>query len=169
MASGHKGVKEARFDLIPQDALWMVARVFGKGAAKYAERNWERGLKYSSIAGARDRHNALFAAGQDYDEESNLPHLAHAAWHGLVMLALYLRDKLEDDRGYENLGSRWMVAEVTNPEDIEAARNEVDAELIGHAQDAKDALFSEQDAAGPRFEHDDFTPAYERWPDGAPT
>lgn len=125
MASGHKGVKSARFDLIPQDALWLVAKVFGKGAEKYAERNWERGLKYTSIAGARDRHNALFAAGQHIDEESGLPHLAHAAWHALVMLALFLRGKLEDDRG----GELWqtMTAEVTNPEDIEAARAEVEA------------------------------------------
>src|SRR5690242_13168602 len=117
MASGHKGVKSARFDLIPQDALWLVAKVFGKGAEKYAERNWERGLKYTSIAGARDRHNALFAGGQEFDEESGLPHLAHAAWHALVLLALYLRGKLEDDRGGENWQS--MDAEVTNPEDIE--------------------------------------------------
>lgn len=126
MAGGKKGVKLARFDLLPFDALWQVALVFGKGAEKYAERNWERGLKYTAIAGARDRHNALFAAGQDYDAESGLPHLAHAAWHGLVMLALYLRGDLEDDRGGEFKAVESMDAEVTNPEDIEAARHEVD-------------------------------------------
>lgn len=123
MAGGHKGVKEARFDLIPWDALWYVARVFGKGAEKYAERNWERGLKYGAVAGARDRHNALFAAGQDFDEESGLPHLAHSAWHALVLLALWLRGDLEDDRSGREAVTE-MTAEVTNPEDIEAARQE---------------------------------------------
>jgi hypothetical protein len=124
VAGGHKGVKEARFDLIPWDELWYVARVFGKGAEKYAERNWERGLKYGAVAGARDRHNALFAAGQDFDDESGLPHLAHSAWHALVLLALWLRGDLEDDRSGREAVTE-MTAEVTNPEDIEAARAEV--------------------------------------------
>lgn len=125
-AAGHKGVKEARFDLIPVDALWYVARVFGKGAEKYAERNWERGLKWGSSKGALDRHLSLFWAGQDFDEESGLPHLAHAAWHALVLLSMFLRKDGEDDRSpHEAHG--LMDAEVMNPEVIEAARAEATA------------------------------------------
>lgn len=125
-AAGHKGVKEARFDLMPSDALWYVARVFGKGAEKYAERNWERGLKWGASKGALDRHLALFWAGQDFDEESGLPHLAHVAWHSLVLLAMFLRKDGEDDRSSREANG-LMDAEVTNPEDIEAARAEVDS------------------------------------------
>ena len=110
--AGHKGVKLARFDLLPFDALWAVARVFGIGARKYAERNWERGLKYTQVAGARDRHNALYAAGQERDEESGELHLAHAAWHAIVLLALHLRGKLEDDRGGEYFALDTMEAEA---------------------------------------------------------
>jgi hypothetical protein len=122
-ALGHKGVKEARFDLLPMDALWMVARVFGKGAEKYAERNWERGLKWGASKGALDRHLALFWAGENYDEESGLPHLAHVAWHGLVLLAMFLREDGEDDRSIAE-SFRSMTADVTNPQDIEDARAE---------------------------------------------
>jgi hypothetical protein len=122
--AGHKGVKLARFDLLPWDAIWAVSRVFGKGALKYAERNWERGLKYGEVAGARDRHNALFAAGQDIDEEGE-PHLAHAAWHALVLLALWMRGDLEDNRSGREAVEQ-MTAPVTNPDVIEAAKREVD-------------------------------------------
>lgn len=121
--SGKKGVKTARFDLLPWDALWAVATVFGFGAKKYAERNWERGYKWSASKGALDRHLALYWAGQDRDEESGLLHLAHVAWQALVLLAFQLRGVGEDDRpAGEAVES--MVAEVTNPEDIEAAREE---------------------------------------------
>ena len=122
--SGKKGVKTARFDLVPWDALWAVANVFGFGATKYAERNWERGYNWSASKGALDRHLALFWAGQDTDEESGLLHLAHVAWHALVLLAFQLRSAGMDDRpGTEAL--RTMTADVTNPEDIEAAKEEV--------------------------------------------
>jgi hypothetical protein len=95
---GQKGVKEARFDLIPADALWELARVFGRGAKKYAERNWERGYNWGFSYGALQRHLNKFWMGEEIDEESGLPHLAHAAWHCLVLLAFCLRKKGKDDR-----------------------------------------------------------------------
>jgi hypothetical protein len=133
VAGGHKGVKDARFDLLPVDALWQVARVFGEGAKKYAERNWERGIPRSSQKGALDRHLALYWAGENNDPETGLPHLAHVAWHALTMLALHLRgqeewdsplDYITDDRPTTE-GLYSMTAEVTNPEAIEAAQAEV--------------------------------------------
>ena len=127
MAAGHKGVKLARFDLLPWDALWQVALVFGKGAEKYAERNWERGLDYNAIAGAIGRHAGLWIAGQRRDEESGLSHMAHLATLALFALAHELRGV-----GNDNLppqAHETMVAEVTNPEDLAAAKQEVD--LVG--------------------------------------
>ncbi len=129
MAEGKKGVKSARFDLIPYDALWQVALVFGKGAEKYAERNWERGYEWSKSLGAMQRHLALFWQGQDEDEETGLPHIAHAAWHALVLLAFYVRLTGEDDRPIsdpDGFGLALMRADVMNPEEIEAAKAEAD-------------------------------------------
>ena len=33
---GEKGQKDARFDLIPQEAIWMLAEAYGRGAEKYS-------------------------------------------------------------------------------------------------------------------------------------
>jgi hypothetical protein len=102
---GLKQTKDARFDLLPWDALWTVARIFGFGASKYAERNWENGLRWSSSHAALQRHLALWWAGEDSDPESQLSHIAHVAWHGLVLLAHELRGIGIDDRptGTESL------------------------------------------------------------------
>ena len=122
-SAGKKGVKDARFDLLPWDAIWAVSKVFGWGARKYAERNWERGLNWSASKAALDRHLALWWAKQETDEESGMSHLAHVAWHALVLLAFALRGAGTDDRpDTHSLSS--MDAEVTNPEDIEAAKEE---------------------------------------------
>lgn len=120
---GHKGVKLARFDLLPMDALWQVTKVFGLGARKYAARNWERGYEWSKSVGAAQRHIALWQQGEDNDEETGLSHLAHAITNLLFLLAFSLRCVGTDDRAKFRVG---MTAEVTNPEDIEAARKEVE-------------------------------------------
>ena len=122
MIEGKKGVKEARFELLPGDALWSLARVYGYGTEKYADRNWERGYAWSKSYGAMLRHATLFWAGENIDAESGLPHAAHIAWHGLCLTAFLLREVGEDDRPREALLS--MTASVTNPEEIEAAKNE---------------------------------------------
>lgn len=110
MSSGKKTTKDARFDLLPFDALWAVARIFGFGASKYAERNWENGLKWSSSHAALNRHLALWWAGEENDPESGMPHIAHAAWHGLVLLAHSLRGIGTDDRPVGNEALETMQA-----------------------------------------------------------
>lgn len=87
-------VGKPRFDLIPAKPMRIIAEVYTMGAAKYADRNWEKGIAYSRIYGAVQRHLNAFWSGQDLDEESALPHLAHAAW-GLLAL-LEFSDKEED-------------------------------------------------------------------------
>jgi len=129
LSAGKKGVKDARFDLIPVDALWSVAKVFGKGAEKYAVRNWERGYDWSKTYGAMQRHLSLFWQGEDRDPETGLPHLAHVAWHALALLTFYLRGTGTDDRPLsydpDRAGLESMTADVTNPEEITAAKAEV--------------------------------------------
>lgn len=95
---GQKGKKLERFDLIPWDALEVVAKLYGKGAEKYAERNWERGYAWSLSFGALHRHLKAWWGGEDRDAETGLPHLAAVAWHALGLLAFSLRKKGTDDR-----------------------------------------------------------------------
>jgi hypothetical protein len=83
---GEKGQKLERYDLLPWDALDEVARVFGLGARKYADRNWEKGYNWGLSLGALVRHVARWASGETFDHETGCHHLAHAAFHCLALV-----------------------------------------------------------------------------------
>lgn len=87
-----------RFDLLPPASMTAIAAVYSFGAAKYGDRNWEKGMKWGRVYAAMQRHLNAYWAGQDLDEESALPHLAHAAF-GLLALLEYAETHPElDDR-----------------------------------------------------------------------
>ncbi len=96
---GEKGQKLARFDLLPWDALTMVAEHFGIGARKYEDRNWERGYSWSLSLGALGRHFAAFMSGEDIDPETQSPHMAAVAFHALAVLRFMVAHPELDDRG----------------------------------------------------------------------
>lgn len=98
---------KVRYDLLPWRAIGEVARVSTFGAAKYAPRNWERGLTASGCFASCQRHLRAWWGGEDRDEESGLPHLAHAAWNCLAALAFQLvgRDDLDDRPELDRVGS----------------------------------------------------------------
>ena len=89
-----------RMELLPPDALIEISKVMTFGSSKYISRNWELngGLPFSRLYAALQRHLNNFWAGQDYDEETNLPSLAHAGSCMLMLLAQFLRHKGADDR-----------------------------------------------------------------------
>lgn len=95
---GQKGVKLARYDLLPPDALEAVARVYGYGASKYDDGNWLRGYPWGWSFGALMRHLWAFWRGEETDPESGHPHLAHAAFHVLALLTFSARGLGTDDR-----------------------------------------------------------------------
>jgi hypothetical protein len=97
---GAKGQKMARFDLLPPDALFAIAEQFGHGAAKYAERNWERGVDWSLPFAALQRHVWAWWGGEDIDPESGQHHLAAVGWHALALLTYALDERYAslDDR-----------------------------------------------------------------------
>lgn len=78
------------------NALAAVAKVSEYGAKKYnldyADRNWSRlegGL--GRYGDALTRHTTRHAAGEAFDPESHLLHVAHAAWNALAVLELVLQ------------------------------------------------------------------------------
>ena len=68
-----------RYDLVPFGALEEVIKVLGMGAIKYGDDNWKRvdNLERRYLAAAY-RHLGQVMQGEDTDDESGLPHLAHA-------------------------------------------------------------------------------------------
>jgi len=89
---GQKGVKPERYDLLPKEALDSMARVYAFGAEKYADHNWRKGYEWSKSYAAAMRHLTAFWNGETFDEESGLPHLAHAAFHLNAMMTWLERD-----------------------------------------------------------------------------
>lgn len=83
---GEKGVKLARFDLIPPGALEELAKHYGRGARKYDDNNWRRGYEWGKSFAAAMRHMWAFWRGEDIDPETGTPHVIAAAWH---MFSLY--------------------------------------------------------------------------------
>ncbi|MES7658919.1 dATP/dGTP diphosphohydrolase domain-containing protein, partial [Cutibacterium acnes] len=49
--------------------------------------NWTGGYPWSHSVDALYRHLLSWQQGHNLDDESHLPHLAHAAWHCLALLA----------------------------------------------------------------------------------
>jgi hypothetical protein len=85
-------------DLIPSQAIWGMAQVFGYGANKYERGNYKNGIEWSRLYNACQRHLNLWNMGQDIDDESKLCHINHAMCN-LAMLAWNIRNRPElDDR-----------------------------------------------------------------------
>ncbi|WKW86773.1 hypothetical protein SEA_WONDERBOY_46 [Arthrobacter phage WonderBoy] len=93
-----KGVKEARFDLIPVGPLEQLAIHFGRGAQKYEPHNWRKGYELSKGYAALQRHANAWWAGEDLDPEMGTSHLAAVAFHALALLELSHTHPEMDDR-----------------------------------------------------------------------
>lgn len=97
-SGGEKGVKLARYDLIPSDALKQIAEHYGVGANKYADNQWRKGYEWSKSFAALVRHAEQFWGGEDFDEETGSNHMAAVAWHALTLLTFYKDCPQYDDR-----------------------------------------------------------------------
>lgn len=95
---GTKGQKLARFDLMPPDALYSLAELFGVGATKYKDRNWELGYDFGWSYAAMQRHAHEFWGGITHDKDSGFHNGIHIAWHGLTLAAFDMRKIGNDDR-----------------------------------------------------------------------
>lgn len=98
LTGGQKGSKMARYDLIPAKALDELATHYGVGSLKYADRNWERGYKWSLSFAACMRHLWAFWRGEDIDKETGTKHVIAAAWHCFVMATFLETRRSHDDR-----------------------------------------------------------------------
>lgn len=95
---GQKGQKLARYDLIPGEALRKIAELYGRGAGKYDDRNWELGYDWSLSFAALQRHIWQFWNGEDMDEEMGMEHVACAMFHAFALLTFMDEHPEFDDR-----------------------------------------------------------------------
>lgn len=95
---GQKGTKPARYDLIPADALRIVAELYGFGATKYDDHNWRKGYDWSLSFAALQRHAWQFWNGEDNDAETGLPHMASVAFHALALIEFMVTHPEFDNR-----------------------------------------------------------------------
>lgn len=86
LTGGAKGGKPERFDLLPWPELAEVARLYGAGANKYDDRNWEKGYELSLSFAALMRHLTLFWGREEIDPETGGHHLASVVFHALAMM-----------------------------------------------------------------------------------
>lgn len=92
--------EKPRMDLIDPYAEDMLARALTFGASKYSDHNWRNGMAYSRLIASGKRHINRFAAGEDMDPESGLPHLAHAMACIMFLLATTKYRPDMDDRWF---------------------------------------------------------------------
>ena len=98
----NEGVKndsgKVRLDLIPPEVIFALGDILTKGAEKYEERNWEKGMKWGRVYGALMRHLWTWWSGDNLDKETGKSHLWHAACC-IAFLITYEERKIgEDDR-----------------------------------------------------------------------
>lgn len=99
LKGGHKDDQDkVRMELIPPELLEAVGDILTFGAAKYADRNWEHGMKWSRPFGAMMRHMWAWWRGEDKDPETGRSHLWHAGCCIAFLIAYEARETGEDDR-----------------------------------------------------------------------
>jgi len=97
---GNKDDKDKdRMGLLSSEAMRQIAKVMTKGAVKYDAHNWRKGIAWSRVYDAIQRHLVAWNAGQDKDPETSLSHLAHAGC-GIMFLLDYEKNRKNFDDRY---------------------------------------------------------------------
>ena len=90
-------------DKVPMDLMSGIAprelaTVLGFGAQKYSSNNWRKGMAWSRLFAAAQRHLWSWWGGEDKDKETGLSHLAHAMCCIMFLLEYEYLKKENDDR-----------------------------------------------------------------------
>lgn len=112
---------KARLDLLSPIALNEIARVMGYGAKKYDAHNWRKGLAWSRVYAAVQRHLLAWQSGESEDPETGISHLAHASC-GLMFLLEYSKTHVHLDDRYK--GEIANERKETQTTDVHAVRPE---------------------------------------------
>lgn len=111
-----------RYDLLHPVAQEGIVKVLTKGAEKYAERNWEKGMSWTSVIASLKRHLAAIERGEDFDTESGLKHIDHVQCNAHFLSAYYKIAPQYDDRSHTYLNRPKIGLDI----------DEVLADWVGH-------------------------------------
>ncbi len=85
--------------LMPPHALLAISELYAIGALKYADRNWEKGMDWSRMFDAMQRHLLKWWGKEsEYDPEMGVHHLACVGFYALNLLEYALTNTGNDDR-----------------------------------------------------------------------
>lgn len=87
-----------KISMVPVSAIEACAKVLMKGAEKYARDNWRKGLSYTETYDSCQRHLQKWLEGQDFDDETGEPHLAHALTNLAFLIEFDKQGVGTDDR-----------------------------------------------------------------------
>jgi hypothetical protein len=89
---------KVRIELFPGDVLRAISVILTFGAVKYTDRNWEKGMAWSRVFGALQRHLWDWYQGEACDPETGKSHLWHAGCCLVFLIAYEIRGVGTDDR-----------------------------------------------------------------------
>lgn len=101
--------------LLPAVAIEQVVQVLAFGAKKYKDDGWRGVDKRSRYYDALMRHMLAWQMGQDTDEESGLPHLAHALCSLMFLAESQALGYGVDDRVYKVKNPLGLTAVIDAP------------------------------------------------------
>lgn len=102
MTEGEEGVKadegKPNWALLPVGPLRELVEVIDVGAKKYAPRDWEKGMPFSRMYSAMQRHAWAWWDGEVFDREDGRSHLIKVAFCAFAMREWERRGVGTDDR-----------------------------------------------------------------------
>lgn len=93
-----------RFDLIPPEFMEALAAHYAAGATKYADRNWERGMRWGECFRCIMSHAWKWWLGEKYDVDPKMPdgykahHMIAVVWNAIACYTYETRKIGVDDR-----------------------------------------------------------------------
>ena len=93
------GIQKSPMSVIPSPFLHQLGLALMEGALKYGRHNYRAvGVRYSVYYDAMMRHMNAWWEGEDFDEESGLPHPVKAAACMCILSESIMRENGNDDR-----------------------------------------------------------------------
>ena len=96
----HYNKGKPAMEMVPFNALLSVADVMGYGETKYVRKSPDelnylhgKGVEPKELLAGAMRHIAKYMLGQEYDDESGMHHIAHAASDCMMALEVIYKRK----------------------------------------------------------------------------
>lgn len=112
---GEKGTNEFRYDLVPAGPMFELAKIYGRGAEKYIDRNWERGYRWGLSFAAMMRHAWKFWRGKTIDEDTGCHHMACVAFHAFALIQFSMEERYAE---FDDRAKSLTPAPTTPPREV---------------------------------------------------